>query len=169
MENYDQIRRRNFGKLLRVVVREARDLPEVLARLLECLKGHLLIDAEVKFGYVAGIISSDGVERIPLNLERLSGFTEEIRRCCNDLFVFSATDIFLEGDLSRRLQASGAREEDYMTFWRAVLESGLVQKIFFTPGWERSRGATEEFEIAKRQGMEIYVLESQRELASPAA
>ncbi len=170
MNNGDQIRKRNFGKMLRLIVRDARDLPEVLARLLECLKGYHLIDTQVRFGYVAGgIISSDGAERMPQNLERLADFTEEIRRCCGDLFVFSATDIFLESSLSSRLQASGAREEDYMAFWRAVLESGLVKKIFFTPGWERSRGAFEEFEIAKRQGMEIYVLESQCELAGPVA
>lgn len=168
MENYDQIRRHNFGRLLRMIAREARDLPEVLARLLECFKGYLLIDSRARFGYVAGIVSSDGAERMPQNLERLADFTEEIRRCCADLLVFSATDIFLGSGLSGRLEAIGTNEQDYMTFWRAVLESGFVKKIFLIPGWERSRGATEEFEIAKRQGMEIYLLEAKKESANLA-
>lgn len=77
-------------------------------------------DPHMRIGYISGIITSDGPGRIPANIARLATYTEYIQRC-HDFPVFSASDIFSE-ELLGRLEANGFKAEDYIKFWREILE-----------------------------------------------
>lgn len=60
-----------------------------------------------RIGYVAGIINSDGPEKVEENRQRLAEYTERIREE-QDFPIFSATDIFMT---PRWEQSVGATDE----------------------------------------------------------
>lgn len=111
-----------------------------------------------RIGYVAGIINSDGPEKVEENRQRLAEYTERIREE-QDFPIFSATDIFSK-ELFAKLEevklGGPERNEAFMRFWREILESGNVTDIFMTPRWEQSVGATDEHKTATKLGITIH-------------
>lgn len=112
-----------------------------------------------RIGYVSGAITADGRENIPKNIARLERFTEQIRTQ-REFPVFSATDVF-DDELFKRLDALGFKNENWITFWQEVLgsEEKFVTDMFMTPRWQKSRGATDEHDVATRVGMTIYYID----------
>lgn len=111
-----------------------------------------------RIGYVAGIITSDGLEHMQRNIERLARNTEEIRQTVN-FPLFSATEIFGNGvynKISEFHVKEPERGELFINFWREILSSGYITDIYLTPRWDESKGARDEFETAKQQGLEIH-------------
>lgn len=114
-----------------------------------------------KFGYVSGIISSDGDDKAEENIAILAEHTEKIRYT-NNFPIFSATDIFtkiLYEKLEETKKTRDEREAAFRTFWREVLEMGKITDIFMTPRWEAPRGANDEHETAKKLGLTIHYVE----------
>ena len=112
-------------------------------------------------GYVAGAISSDDREIVVHNIERLAQYTEQVRKK-SSFPVFSATDIFTD-QLYERMRVGempkDQRERDFQKFWRLILGSGYVTDLYMTPGWEQSKGATDEHETARTLGINIVYLD----------
>lgn len=114
-----------------------------------------------RIGYVSGIISSKGVDKIPVYITRLEGYTEHIRTL-HQFPIFSATDIFSDQIYER---VGGTRQpENFIKFWRDLFNGWHVTDMFMTPQWNISIGAQDEYEIAKSQGMRIHFLEPVEEI-----
>jgi len=107
-------------------------------------------------GYVAGLISSNGLEEIPKNLESLLHHTEALRGQ-KEFPVFSAPEVYVKNRLDQLIE-SGYKQNDFINSWREILKSGHVTDIFMTPGWENSFGASDEHETAKELGIRIHYL-----------
>ena len=108
-----------------------------------------------RIGYVAGKISSDGLERLEENRRILSEKTEKFRQ--NYYFpIFCANDIITP----EFVEKNGHEGTPYIAFWRKVLESGLVTDVFMTLGWKSSVGATDEHTTAKINELNIVYEES---------
>ncbi len=115
-----------------------------------------------KFGYVSGIISSDGDDKAERNIAILAEHTEKIRYTSN-FPIFSATDIFtkvLYEKLEETKKPRDEREAAFRTFWGEVLEMGKITDIFMTPRWEASGGAKDEHKTAQRLGITIHYVEN---------
>lgn len=112
----------------------------------------------LQIGYVSGIISSDGADKIPQNLARLSLYTNTIRDSTS-FPVFSPTCVF-DNHLFTRINAKKLSGEDFMVFWRAILrnEQRYITDIFMTPRWQESVGATEEHQIAEELKLNIFYI-----------
>lgn len=142
-------------ELIEVTIADASDLAGISSRMRRFL-GEIKDSSQGRIGVVSGIISSDGPGRIVPNLERLAEYTSRIRQA-KDFPIFSAADIFTQA-LYDRLEDNGHTVEDYLTFWRDLYGSGYITDAFFTPGWDRSLGATDEHETAKRLGLRIHYI-----------
>lgn len=109
-----------------------------------------------RVGYVAGIITSDGAQHIDRNLRLLSNHTQTLDAQHN--FPIISAPLIFDKFLIARLEGQGAKNEDFMHFWRSILASGHITDIFFTPRWQESAGAQDEFETAKRLGLRIHYI-----------
>ena len=109
-----------------------------------------------RIGYVSGIVTSDGIEKIEENLQRLKGFSKALREKYG-FPIFSPSDVFPK-DVLGRVQENGATNESFVQFWRAILNSGYITDIFMTPRWENSHGATDEHQVAQKIGLRIHYL-----------
>lgn len=111
-----------------------------------------------RIGYVAGIINSDGPDRVEENRRILAEHTERVRQQ-EDFPIFSATDIFTK-ELFEKLEevklSGQEKTQAFLQFWREILGSGNVTDIFMTPRWEQSLGARDEHETATRLGITIH-------------
>ncbi|MBI4054151.1 MAG: hypothetical protein HY397_02360 [Candidatus Doudnabacteria bacterium] len=131
----------------------AQDLDEVLDILVQELKA-VRGQGNERLGYVAGIISSDGPDRIQENLQRLDYYTRRLQSR-HDFPLVSATEVF-PPELLERLRASGHGKDQFIVFWRKVLGSGHVTDIFMTPRWEYSLGAQDEHKVARALGLRFH-------------
>jgi len=114
-------------------------------------------DTHEYLGFVSGIVSSDGDEYVERNIRRLAAYTERIRSE-QPFRIFSATDVFSPELFARLTEMKLDREEreaHFFDFWSAVLHSGHVTHVFFTPRWEQSAGASDEHKTAKQLGLTI--------------
>ena len=109
-----------------------------------------------RLGYVAGIIGSDGEERIERNFKILEKHTFFVKEK-HGIPVVSASEVFFQELLSRVL-SRGVSRDDFELFWRSILASGHVTDMFMTPRWEQSRGARDEHDTAKKLGIRIHYL-----------
>ena len=139
-------------------LKTSSNLIEVRISVVKVLENIKINHTFVKLGYVSGIISSDGDEKILENTNRLENYTNYIRKI-QKFPIFSSTDIFCN-DLYARLQEiklpKKEREEKFIVFWREILTSGHVTDIFMTPRWKESRGAQDEHKTALRLGIRIH-------------
>ena len=144
-----QPRLKNIGSLgeLLPAVREVLDSVKIQVEGLE----------RKRIGYVSGIISSDGPDKIQENIERLKRFTDTVRSAYQ-FPVFSATDIFTDEIYQRCSKDRPLLNADFIQFWRNLLEAGLVTDVFMTPRWEESEGATDEHSIAEQEGLNIHYI-----------
>jgi len=107
-----------------------------------------------KLGYVAGMIASDGRDKIWENIRALDDFAEQLRKA-NSFPIFSAVDVFSE-DVYGAINLESLPDADFKIFWRDVLGSGYVTDIFMGPRWEDSEGAKDEHEFSKSAGILIH-------------
>jgi hypothetical protein len=112
-----------------------------------------------RIGYVSGIISSDGPEHMDRNIKILKEYTEKLRDT-HDFPIFSATDVFSDEIFGRLGHFTSHRrmQEEFMQFWRDIFDSGHITDIFMTPRWEKSEGAKDELETAKKLNLKIHYI-----------
>ena len=139
---------------IREAVKESGTLNEVRDNILAVIKNMFEIEGVTQIGYVSGIITSDGPEKISENLNRLQKFTDLVRKT-SDFPIFSSIDV-ISDELFKRLGAAKIEQEVWRVFWREVLQSPYVTDMFMTPGWEQSRGALDEFQTAKATGKTLH-------------
>lgn len=117
-------------------------------------------NGNIKIGYVAGILNSDGPKHFENNRQKLTDHAERLRKI-HEFPIFSAVDVF-SIEIYDRLEewklSLEEREAKARLFWREILESGHVTDIFMTPRWEKSKGATDEHKTAKKIGLTIHYL-----------
>ncbi|MCL5435555.1 MAG: hypothetical protein M1275_00505 [Patescibacteria group bacterium] len=137
---------------------EAENLEEVYKGLLSVLN-QLNRRRDMRIGYVAGIITSEGLEHAEKNFKRLDRFTSALRER-RGFPMISAPEVF-DGEVFVRQRASrpGYGKEDFLRFWRSVLASGHVTDVFFTPRWEESAGSIDEFKTAKALNLRIHFVD----------
>lgn len=144
-------------EIIALVLTTESNLIEVRLSIVQVLKEAKRKHVSGRLGYVSGIITSDGDEKILENINRLENYTNDIRKI-QKFPIFSPTDI--SNDVYARLQEmklpKKEREEKFIAFWREILTSGLVTDIFMTPRWKESRGAQDEHETALKVGIEIH-------------
>ncbi|MCR4329631.1 MAG: DUF4406 domain-containing protein [Candidatus Roizmanbacteria bacterium] len=103
----------------------------------------------------SGSINSDGAVYKQRNIRRLMVYSQTVQQ--RVLFpVFCASNFFDDAVYSCFKQ-QGAVYEDFMFFWRRILKSRLVTDIFMMEGWERSRGAQDEYNTAKKCNIMIHI------------
>lgn len=112
--------------------------------------------------YVAGPISADGEEHIQRNIDRLlKARTKLVHLMGNRALSFTAPFIFTP-EVYERLGVfdmnRDEREASLQQFWDTLIQSGVIDGIYFTPGWERSPGAQRERATADHVGVPIYDL-----------
>ncbi len=129
-----------------------------LVKLLEITKNK---NGDIQIGYVAGILNSDGPAHIEKNRRKLATYTEKLRQI-HEFPIFSNVDIF-SNEVYNRLEewrlSLEEREAKARLFWREILESGHITDIFMTPRWDKSKGATDEHETAKKIGLKIHYVQ----------
>ncbi|MDP2671732.1 MAG: DUF4406 domain-containing protein [bacterium] len=142
-------------ELLQEHVKEASTLAEVLEGVFKAF--HVAGDGKKKsIGYVSGIITSDGPDKIQKNIEVLDGYTAKVR-AQREFPIFSAVDVF-SNEVFARLNAFELPAESFEDFWRQILNSGWVSHIFMTPRWQESKGATDEYKTAKKLALKIHFI-----------
>lgn len=135
-------------------------LEEVLRASLKMLKE--LRSEGLSIHHIAGPITADGDHNIKRNLAQLLKQRVELAsKLGPKAFVFTSPLIFSEG-LYVRLgtfdKEPVQREAEFQEFWDKLLESGLIDEIHFTTGWERSVGAKCEHQTAITNGIKIDYL-----------
>ena len=142
-------------------LRATKTLLHVKKQLLKLFKITKEEQSGTKIGYLAGIINSDGKDNIEINRKKLSQYAERLRKL-HKFPMFSAIDVF-PPEIYRNLQEwelpFEQREEKVRMFWREILKSGHVTDVFMTPGWKKSRGATDEHKTAGKIGLKIHYVE----------
>lgn len=142
-------------------VKHSTSLKHVQVGLIKAIKIINKSNSSKRIGFVSGIITSDGDENMRKNIERLGHYTKRIRE--SSVFpIFSAVDVFENGIYDRieeiKLERE-LREYHFVNFWKIILESGHITDIYMTPRWKTSRGAKEEYGIAKELGIKIHFVE----------
>jgi hypothetical protein len=114
-----------------------------------------------RIGYVAGILFSDGPEFFDRNVKILEDHTTRIRSE-QSFPIFSSIDVFYDDDFYNRLPETtlpyDQRRKVFFDFWRAIVGCGYVTDIFMTPRWEKSEGARDEYETAKKHNLKIHII-----------
>jgi hypothetical protein len=150
----------NMRERIRQAVAEANDLEGVKRQLMDVLSTVRLeerlkqTEGCARIGYVAGIVTSDGPERIWENVAKLIERTEAISQEV-DFPVFSSAWVFTS-DVFERINAESYPQEAWLEFWREVLGSSLITDVFMTQRWRESRGASDEEETARNLGLRIH-------------
>lgn len=137
----------------------AKNLDHVRKELLKKFKARR--NKKTKIGYVAGIMYSEGPQFAQTNLRKLESHAKKLRKL-HDFPMFTATDVFppeIYSNLEEWKLSFEEREEKVRFFWREILKSGHITDVFMTPRWDKSKGATDEHETAKRIGLKIHYIE----------
>ncbi|PIR96939.1 MAG: hypothetical protein COT91_04135 [Candidatus Doudnabacteria bacterium CG10_big_fil_rev_8_21_14_0_10_41_10] len=149
------VKGKNFMKdILYETLKDLETLEEIQEALLaELAKAR---ESHDRAGYVAGLISSQGYDKIDENLKILLDHTQALR-LEHQFPVFSAPEVYVDGTLHRLIE-KGYGQKDFFGFWRDVLGSGHITDLFMAPNWESSFGARDEHETAKSLGIRIHYL-----------
>ena len=115
-----------------------------------------------KIGYVAGIVFSEGPEHVKKNIVLLEKYTTELRKK-NNFPIFSSVDLFYGNEFYNQIEDTKLpykeRRTAFIEFYRKILQNSFITDIFMTPRWEKSEGATDEHETAKKQKLIIHYVE----------
>ncbi len=106
-----------------------------------------------KVGFVSGKIMADGLILSFLNLGKIVRHTRNVRKKV-DFPVFSAVD-FLFGELLHSTYFGKQAGDQY---WREIFESNYITDVYMTSGWDKSRGAVNEYNIAKENKLRIHLI-----------
>lgn len=109
--------------------------------------------ADGKVGFVSGKIMSNGLILAFRNLRMIARYTGNVRKKV-DFPVFSASDFLLDEALHSLYFGKKADQK----YWKDIIESGYITDIFMTPGWEKSRGAVNEYKIAIDRKLKIHYI-----------
>ncbi len=104
-----------------------------------------------KVGFVSGKIMSDGLILSIWNLGMITRHTRSVRKKV-DYPVFSAAD-FLFGELLHSIYFGKQAGDQY---WRDIFESKYITDVYMAPGWDKSRGAVNEYNLAKENKLRIH-------------
>lgn len=104
-----------------------------------------------KVGFVSGKIFSDGLILSFWNLRKIATYTRSVRKKV-DFPVFSAVD-FLLSELIHSIYFGKQAGDEY---WREIFESNYITDVYMTPGWDKSKGAVNEYNIAKKNKLRIH-------------
>ncbi|MEK7558669.1 MAG: DUF4406 domain-containing protein [Patescibacteria group bacterium] len=139
-------------------IKHSTSLEHVHEGLIKVIKKISESSVNQRIGFVAGIISSDGDENMPNNIEKLRQYTEKLRKKYN-FPIFSSVDVFSNGLYDQMEEVEferELREHHFVQFWKMILKSGHITDIFMTPRWEMSRGAKVEYITAKKLKIKIH-------------
>ncbi|MBI4098032.1 MAG: DUF4406 domain-containing protein [Candidatus Levybacteria bacterium] len=106
-----------------------------------------------RIGFVAGKLSSKKLLDTIKNFIALNNSVKYVKRNINFPIV-SSLDFFFSTILIK-LTSSEKINQD---LWEKILKSGYITDIFMAPGWEESKGAVNEHQIAKKSGLKITYL-----------
>lgn len=111
----------------------------------------------IKLGYVSGIISCDGPEKIPENLAKLRKQVKEIQPEFG-FPIFSSACVFYGDEVYRAVARKGpiTNEDEYRNFWCKVLECGFISDIIMMKRWEESIGAKREKVCSEKLGIVVH-------------
>lgn len=126
-------------------IADAKSLPEAQSALLEVVSS--LKTNVVRVGVISGMVSSEGMDKIPQNMAKLQIYTTLMSQRYPDAQFFSAADIFtteVYGNLPEFQLPRPAIDHAFMTFWRGILGSSFISDVSFTPRWKRSLGSRDE-------------------------
>lgn len=140
-------------ELIQASIKDCQSLSEIQRVLCDVLARQA---DQQPIAYVSGKITADGPDYIYSNLARLDEYTSRVTQEFDGL-VFSAADIFNAQVYQVINQVAEVSEAEFYTFWQNVLLHGVTH-IFMTPGWEESRGATDEHQTAQKLGLKIIYL-----------
>lgn len=167
--NWNYIYHILLQNVVKIEFNEKRSLEDVYQTI--CDLFNMIKRQGFEINYVAGIVTSDGPEMVQEYFEILNKFVAKLSVNNLNKFFFSSHDIFnmvvknddgTEVKLKQYLITKcNFQHADFMNFWRQLLESGLITKIYLAPGWQRSKGASEECDIALEQNIEIEELSSE--------
>jgi len=138
---------------LKQTIQGCSTLEEILAKVREVIKKFKRENGNLPVAYVAGKVTADGQDKILSNLQRLSSYTDKLNQIYS--FVFLSADIFDKDTYWKLNLAKPLHEEDFYKFWREILKSGVTD-VYFTPDWNKSTGATDEYSTAKKLGLKIH-------------
>ena len=143
----------NYNSMLKNSIRNCSDLNEICEVVRLNIQNAKKDVGDLRIVYVAGKVTADGETKILFNLKRLSLYTKQLRRKFR--FVFSSADVFDQETYWKLNLAKPLHEESFYKFWRKILRSGVTD-IYMTPEWEMSTGATDEYNTAKKIGLNIH-------------
>lgn len=139
----------------------AKNLTHVYEELIKLFEISKKEKGILRIGYVAGILTSDGIKHFERNRKRIVKHAEKLRKI-HKFPMFCTVDVF-SNDVYTRLEEYKLlfeeREERFRKFWRKILKSGHVTDVFMTPCWEKSKGASDEHKTAKKIGLTIHYVE----------
>ncbi len=139
-------------EVLQRAVQQAHSLDEIGACVIPVLLNAKNRDPHRRLGYVSGIISSDGPEKMPENIRLLHERTEKIARL-EKFPVFGPTYIFTDS-VYGNIDAENLTSDDWNNFWASVL-IGIADKMYMTERWQCSKGAQFEFQLAYAHDIEV--------------
>lgn len=152
----------NSGKELKALFRTATAPAESFLEIhcAVCKVVATVAKREKGFGFVAGVISSDGPQFIDRNMAILEDYTNHIR-AGSQTPVMSACDVFHKALLDKYRRARN--REEWALFWRGVLSSGITT-LNMTPRWMSSYGAKDEHACAENLNIRIWYRDHDPEL-----
>ena len=131
----------------------SRTLDEARIKFLSALEKTTRERPGIKICYVIGTVTSDGPEHIQENLKLLKERSAKVAETFEGI-AFSAADLFNQ-TLFDRFNKVGAKNQDYLDFWEAIIKSGYITDIVRTPKWQLSIGASHESKIAIEGGLQV--------------
>lgn len=110
-----------------------------------------------KIAFVSGLIRTNGLDKIAINLKLLNNTTDLIDEA--DVFlVFSPADVFNLEIINNLDIKGGHNNKRYEEFWEEVLSKSGLRNIFMMPNWTTSEGSIKEYILAKKLGWNIFYL-----------
>src|SRR5258708_4037849 len=102
-------------KLIVPAMTEVRPLEDINQEMLVVFEQSKKLDPEGRIGYVSGIITSKGRDKISIYIKRLAKYTEHVRSQ-QPFPIFSPTDIFTKKiyDQTMSIQLPG---QEFQKFW----------------------------------------------------
>ncbi len=147
---------------IETVMQTVTSLDQVRDNVIEVFRTLREENGVTRIGYASGILYSDGPEHVDRNKKRLRQHTEKLRAEM-DFPIFSAVDIFTD-EVYNRINIVDIPFEErrniFLKFWREVLSCGHITDVIMTPRWEKSEGATDEYNTAQQNGLTILIVES---------
>ncbi|MEA3355622.1 MAG: hypothetical protein U9Q63_04040 [Patescibacteria group bacterium] len=146
-----------FIKKFQQAIKDTISLSEIRETLVTNLAKFVEETQPQKVGFVAGAITAPTIEEINQNRARLVRFASHLNKQHPDCFFFSSADIFTD-NVRERINSSQVSHEQWMDYWRTILNANLITDLFLTPGWKKSAGTRDEHKTAKTIGLNIHQL-----------